>query len=81
MVTGIGDCERPVHLRRNLDPVRLPIVPWRRARAGRPSHRGRWHARGRLVGEVRNQHPRHGVFLTAERREVHLPEVFEPGDE
>ena len=69
-----------VLLRRHLDPVRRPVVHGRRRRCRpgrRRRHRRDRHRRRLLVDQVGDEQPGHGVFLAAQQREVHLPEILE----
>ena len=80
-VTLIGDRKGSVLLGRHFDPVRFSIVRRGRLNARR-SRRGRFHRLDRhhcvaLIRQIGNEHSGLGVFLTAEQREMHLPEILE----
>ena len=79
-VARVGDRERAVRLCRHFDPVRRPIVLGRRRR----SRTRRWgrhgsdrHASQLVIKRIRDEHAGNGVLLTAQEREVHLPEILE----
>src|SRR5437667_9846115 len=81
-VTGVGDGERAVGLRRHPDPVCGAIVRRRRSRTRsrrRKRYRGHRHCGLLLVDHVGDEQARHGVLLPAEKREMNLPEVLEAG--
>ena len=69
-----------VLLRRHLDPIGGAVVDGRRRRAGAGRRRGHRRHRHRLwliVDRIGDEQAGHGVFLAAQRREVHLPEILE----
>ena len=69
-----------IRLRGHFDPVRRPIVlrRWGRGRTWRRRrHRSDRHIRLRVIDIIGDEHARRGVLLPAEKREMHLPEVFE----
>src|SRR5579864_6757523 len=77
-ITGIGHSEAAVLHCRHLEIVRGAVVLrcWRSLLALCWSlDRGHWHGCQRFVEHVRDEHARLGIFLAAQQREVHLPDI------
>jgi hypothetical protein len=80
-VASVGHGEGPVLLGGDLDPIGLALVRRRRssAGAGRGSGDGIDGHRLRGVERVGDEHAGNRVLLSAQRREMQLPEIFEAG--
>ena len=79
-VARVGHGEGSVRPGRRLDPIGLAVMRGRRRRVGaggRSRDRRDRHGGGGVVQQIGNEHARHCVFLPAQLREMHLPQVFE----
>src|ERR1700722_7803835 len=68
-VPRVRDGKSPIHLRRDLDPKRCPVMRWRWRRT-RPGLRRRDWSHGHsillIINRIGDEHSRYSVFLPAE---------------